>query len=933
MRFRRLYSLFLLCLLLLSALPVQATPSTQTVTPQEQAQALLDTLTPEERVGQLFLVTFKGPEAALGTPDANQIYEFITQYHIGGVMLKAENDNFVGSDQTVPILMSLTDQLQRDEYSSSLNQQDIPGGVGTFFPAFVPLLIGVSQDGDGYPYDQILGGVTQLPDQMSLGATWQPELARRTGEVMGKELSILGFNLFLGPSLDVLEPPFSENGSDLGIRTFGGDPYWVGEMARAYITGLHQGSNSRIAVAGKHFPGFGGSDRLPEDEVATVRKTLEQLKQFELFPFFSVTGRATTPESTVDALVTAHIRYQGFQENFRRTTKPVSFDPQAFSNLMSLPELSSWRDQGGVMISDSLGSRAVRRFYDPTGQTFNGRAVALEAFLAGNDLLLLDNFVSSSDPDAFTTITRTLDSFALKYREDDAFAQRVDASVLRILTLKYRIFGGRFVFNETLPDTAQANQVGAGRQVVFDVARQSATLISPLPSELDTTLPGTNDQIVFITDTRLYQPCSGCVQEQSVAINALEQAVVRLYSPQVGGAILPRNLKSYAFDELRQLLDTGTGQLQIEQDIMQAEWLVFSMLDVSPNIPSSLALRRFLDERPDLIQGKRVVVFAFNAPYYLDATEVSKLSAYYALYSRSPQFIELAARILFQEIQPEGNLPVSVPSVGYDLNSMTFPDPNQVIPLVLDMAAIGEMGTPTAEPAVALSLLRLGDPVSVRAGTILDHNGHIVPDGTIVRFILSPGRDSGTMQQIEAQTVQGVARATFRIDSTGDIEIRVESDPARQSGVLQFVVPPENVTPTIGLTATIEPTQTPTPEPTVTPTEVAVLTPTPEPLPPRTTGFTDWLTSLLVAAAAAAGAYTLMMRVDLRWGIRSAFLALIGGSLAYALLALQVPGTPALLEAAGVWGVILVVLCGAVLGGSAAWLWRFLGQQGVLRNL
>ena len=63
--------------------------------------------------------------------------------------------------------------------------------------------------------------------------------------------------------------------------------------------------------------------------MATVRKSLEELKQVELAPFFAVTGDATSPESTTDGLLLSHIRYQGFQGNIRATTKPVSFDAQA----------------------------------------------------------------------------------------------------------------------------------------------------------------------------------------------------------------------------------------------------------------------------------------------------------------------------------------------------------------------------------------------------------------------------------------------------------------------------------------------------------------------------------------------------------------------------------------------------------------------------
>ena len=213
------------------------------------------------------------------------------------------------------------------------------------------------------------------------------------GSVNGEELSALGFNLLLGPSLDVNETPRTEGSGDLGIRSFGGDPFWVGEMGRAYITGVHEGSNGRMAVVSKHFPGLGSSDRLPENEVATVRKSLEQLKQIELAPFFAVTGNAETTLETTDALLTSHIRYQGLTNNIRATTRPVSFDQSALSLLMEIPALNTWRTNGGVMVSDDIGSKAVRNFYDPTGEGFIARRAALDAFLAGNDLLYMGGFL------------------------------------------------------------------------------------------------------------------------------------------------------------------------------------------------------------------------------------------------------------------------------------------------------------------------------------------------------------------------------------------------------------------------------------------------------------------------------------------------------------------------------------------------------------
>jgi len=830
----------------------------QIETPEQRAAEMLATLIPEERVGQLFLVTFNGPEGLPNTPDSNQIYDLVTNYHIGGVVLRADNDNFVGSDQTIKVTQGLVDALQRSEYVGAQSDQIIPNTQDTFRPTFIPLLIGISQNGDGYPYDQILSGLTSLPNQMTIGATWKPDLARQAGAVLGKELSILGVNMLLGPSLDVLETPYSETGGDLGVRTFGGDPFWVGEMGKAYITGVHEGSNNRMVVVGKHFPGFGGSDRLPEDDVATVRKNLEQLKQFELYPFFAVTGNAPSQQATVDALLTAHIRYQGFQENFRQTTRPVSFDPNALAKLIALPALNTWRTNGGVLISDSLGSRAVRRFYDPSGLTFNGRTVAVEAFLAGNDMLYLDDFITSGDQDAHSSIVRTLSYFARKYREDSAFAQRVDDSVLRILTLKYRLYNSRFTLNQTLPQTENNAALAQSSQVSFEIARQAATLISPAASDLDTTIPQTRDKIVILTDTRTAQQCSQCRLFNTIPVNALEQAIVRLYG-QDGGPVLPTNLLSYSFSELDQMLDAGSGQLQIENDIRQAQWLVFLIQDVNANYPASFVLRRFLDERPDLLQGRRIVVFAMNAPYFLGGTDISKLTAYYSLYSRSSQFIDSAARLLFQEILAPGRLPVSMPSISYDINAVTFPNPDQLIAVYYEeQLPPGEASPtpgPTPETGGVQTTVKIGDLIPVHTGIILDHNGHTVPDGTIVRFILTNSSETTIIRQIEAQTVQGVARAIFQVEMPGNIEIRAESDPAKQSEVLRFVAPPE------GATATAAPTDTPTPTATVTQTATPTSTPTTlppmetTPQKPIRTSTADWLASLLIALGIGLGGF------------------------------------------------------------------------------
>jgi hypothetical protein len=63
---------------------------------------------------------------------------------------------------------------------------------------------------------------------------------------------------------------------------------------------------------------------------------------------------------------------------------------------------------------------------------------------------------------------------------------------------------------------------------------------------------------------------------------------------------------------------------------------------------------------------------------------------------------------------------------------------------------------------------------------------------------------------------------------------------------------------------------------------------------------------------------------QVRWGIRAAFLALSGGLLFYSYLALEMPGSRAIIESLGSLGILLTTLAGCALGIAAAWSWRYL---------
>lgn len=923
---RRTFSLNLLLpisLMVLTALaPLGASASHQMQT-GDAAEELLAEMTVEERVGQLFLVTFEGSTA----PAESKIETLIRDHHISGVALRSGNDNFAEGEDMAEGLRALTEGLQRIEFEGST----AAGGEPTAFPGpeskYVPLLIGIRDEAEEVPLPQFIPAMSSLPSQMAIGASWDPTLAEQVGAGLGEELAGLGINLYLGPSLDVLEEPALGGPGDLGSRSFGGDPYWVSEMGAAYVRGMHVGSRGRVAVIATHFPGYGGSDRPLQEEVATIRKSIDQLLQIELPPFFSVTDAAPGDEERIaDGLLVSHIRYQGFQGNIRATTRPISLDPDAYAQLMALEPIQSWREQGGVTVSDSLGSRAIRRFRDPLEQEFQPQLVARDALIAGNDLLLLGNIRSPEDPDQLTTIRSILSFFAQKYREDSVFAQRVDEAALRVLRLKLRLYGGTASLARVTPSPLMRNQLGDNEDVAFTVLRQAATLISPDPEEVANRLggpPQLDERVVFITDPKPIRRCSECPVEPTMAVDALERRITSLYGPGAAGQVGAWNLWSFSTADLASYLgvppDTTpevplTPPEELDEPLRTADWLIFSIMDAGDTSRYGAgSLQSLLENRPDLVRDKKVVVFGFDVPYSLDATNLSKVDVYYSLYAASEPAVDVAARLLFDELPAPGSPPVSVPGIGYDLINALQPIPSQVLSLSIE-AVVGD-GTPT--PDVESGFTQ-GALVRISTAPIVDTNGHLVPDNTPVEFLISQPTENIT-QTIEAVTVNGIAEITFRLDRLGLFVIEARSGQASRSDVLQLNVQegvpafPTVIAPTAMPTATSAPTET-VPPATVVPTEGEEGGGGELDVPPRVAGPWDLLFGLLGVGLVVSGSYFYLSSSEPWLGsqVRCALIAAVGGLLGYNYVALGLPGTPALLDSLRVLAGLLLAVVGGI---------------------
>ena len=832
--------------------------------PDLQIEALLSAMTVEERVGQLFLVAFDGRDTGPGS----DVAALIQQDHVGGLVLLAANANFLNDADTPRQVAGLANSLQA-----------LAMGSG----AQVPLFVAVEHEGDGYPYTQITGGTTPLPNALAAGATWDLASARDMGQITGLELAAMGINLLLGPGVDVLSSPRPGTLGDMGSRTFGGDPAWVGQMGRAYIEGVHGGGGGRVATVARHFPGHGGADRLPGEEVATVDKSLAELKQVELAPFIAITGGEAGDGAVTDALMSSHIRYRHYQGDVRQFTAPVSLDAEGLQAILDLDEFAAWR-ASGLIVSDSLGLPAVRKTFDPAQAAFPHRRIAKEAFLAGNDLLLLTRFALSDVwADQFANIRDTIAFFRSEYRANPAFAARVDQAVSRILRLKLRLYP-EFTLEAVKVHPAAALQVcGLGTEVTQRVANEAITLLYPDPNAV-LAPPRRGEKILIFTDARPVRECSTdeCQPFSPLGQTAVEQAMLQAYGPGGTGQVDPVDITSLPFGQLHRFLMGEPADYDVGTLLADADWILFAQQDLNlAKGPNSDAVKLFLNHSLSAAYDARLVVLAFNAPYYLDTTEISKLSLYLGAYSKVEPFVEGAVRALFGELVPSGAPPVDVAGINYDLQHRLAPDPGQVIPLSL------------LEPE-SDTTLHPPQTVRLQAGPILDRNGHPVSDGLPVTF-LGEYADGSYAAPGTATTDGGLAEATLTLNSPGPVWLRAQSGEAVQSQVVEVMIQP---LPTV----TVAPSRTPVPMPTHTPTRAPSPTPTVTPSPVPTEGAqppaainpvrpADGLDLLLAAGAilfvAAIGLLFLRRKqptIVVRWFL----LAICGGMAVYVLYALQV---------------------------------------------
>src|SRR3972149_4757785 len=133
-----------LILALASLLPLaqgsRQRPLTQT------AEQLLIEMSAEERVGQLFLITFDGPH-----PE-QRILDLLRLGYVSGIVLSAANDNFVAAPGTLSAAQGLIERLQAERVEALIDFASLRPAEESAGGGYVPMLEVVSLNQEGTPY-------------------------------------------------------------------------------------------------------------------------------------------------------------------------------------------------------------------------------------------------------------------------------------------------------------------------------------------------------------------------------------------------------------------------------------------------------------------------------------------------------------------------------------------------------------------------------------------------------------------------------------------------------------------------------------------------------------------------------------------------------------------------------------------------------------
>jgi beta-glucosidase-like glycosyl hydrolase len=610
--FARSAARFLLIALVLSSLgrPARLTaatpepkaiPTTKPYSRKASSDALkwadkqLKRMSLEEKIGQIIAV---GVNATYLNRDSGAFKELrhqIVDNHVGGIIL------FRGPVYESVILVNRMQQLAK-----------------------YPLLVSADLEaGPGMRFDDTVN----FPWNMAVGATGNPEFARRQGELTAREARALGIQQIYAPVADV-----NNNAANpvINVRSYGEDPAAVAKMVAAFIEGA-QGAG--VIATAKHFPGHGDTATDSHRGLPEIDVTRERLNAVELVPFRAAVnagvgsvmdGHIGLPliDSTAITPLPRDIKLRPIDTDeaseivVEKGTMPTTLSPVMNGILRN--ELNF----DGLIVTDAMSMSGLTLY-------FTQEEASVRALAAGADLLL-----KPADTDA--VVRGVLNAV----KQGRLTEKRIEVSARKVLAAKYDLG----LSKQRLTPLDDIDQIVGGPETLGladEIAAHAITLVR--------------------NDARLLP--LNLAPKATIFNLAITNGDDRLVVTQPFVSTLARSGRKVSTI----VLDDRSSEAEVQKALSlarQADLVIASLYgrvrtgqarSVALPEPGAKALAMLIDRKAPMIG------ISFGNPYLLSS--FPKMQTYLVAYGDMPSLQAAAARALLGQSEISGRLPISLPGL------------------------------------------------------------------------------------------------------------------------------------------------------------------------------------------------------------------------------------------------------------------------------
>jgi beta-N-acetylhexosaminidase len=550
----------------------------------------------DEKIGQLISVGINATFLNQDSDAYKSLKHQIEDNHVGGLIL------FRGPVYESVILVNRMQQLAK-----------------------YPLLISSDLEaGAGMRFDDTIN----FPWNMAVGATGNPDYARRQGEVTAREARALGVQHVFAPVVDV-----NNNAANpvINVRSYGEDPADVARFAAAFTQGAQ---SAGVIATAKHFPGHGDTAVDSHRGLPEIDVTRDRLNSVEFVPFQAAVNAG------IGSVMVGHIALPQIDSTVVRPLpkaikgKPIETDeaaevvdekatmPATMSPVMGSILRNDLKFQG-MIVTDALSMSGLTIY-------FTQDEAAVRAVEAGADMLL-----KPADADAALRGVREA------VKSGRLTEKRIEDSARRILVAKFHL--GLVKDRMTPIDTIDRS-----------VSSKEATALANEIAEHAITLVRDEDKLI---------PLSGLKPDAKVLNIAITNGDDRA---TVAAPFVSRLARSGRKVETIALDDRSTDA-EVEKVLELAKSADLIIASLYGRVRSGQARSVGLPDAGaqalnTLITARRPIIgVSFGNPYLLQS--FPGLRTYLVAYGDMSSLQQATARALSGEIDIVGKLPISLPGL------------------------------------------------------------------------------------------------------------------------------------------------------------------------------------------------------------------------------------------------------------------------------